>query len=170
MSWSVCACSSAKIGAVCSGVQCSRMRCITLQPYGWVDKLYTWPANDEITNWNKTQLNKCCVLRYTFASKINKKLSKQFMFYFDWEYMFPLLCLTIILNVKYNFIQFVAYVHILFANKFKIILFCRCVSLLICAIYSKYISKSSTNLQSIRIDALDTLLYDVISILIFYTL
>lgn len=40
-SCSVCWCSSSKIGKVCSAVQCSRIRWITLQPYGWVESTNT---------------------------------------------------------------------------------------------------------------------------------
>lgn len=40
-SCSVCWCSSSRIGKVCSAVQCSRIRWITLQPYGWVESTNT---------------------------------------------------------------------------------------------------------------------------------
>lgn len=39
---SVEACSSIRMGSVCSAVQFSRIRCITLQPYGCVAKSNTW--------------------------------------------------------------------------------------------------------------------------------
>jgi len=47
---SVEACSSIRIGSVCSAVQFSRMRCITLQPYGCVAKSNTCPQKALMIN------------------------------------------------------------------------------------------------------------------------
>lgn len=75
MSWSVCECSSLSTGAVCSGVQCSRMRWITRQPYGWVDSAYTCPTNALIMNCNaagSTHSIHFCTWNYN-----NTQLTKQ---------------------------------------------------------------------------------------------
>ena len=37
------------MGPVCSGLQCSKIRWITRQPYGWVDKEYTCSREEKLS-------------------------------------------------------------------------------------------------------------------------
>lgn len=51
-SCSECWWSSSRMGRVCSWVQCSRIRWITRQPYGWVDKTNTYIPKKDIKHWH----------------------------------------------------------------------------------------------------------------------
>lgn len=46
---------SSNIGLVCSTVQCSKILCITLQPYGCLDKETTWPLKLSTINCRWTE-------------------------------------------------------------------------------------------------------------------
>lgn len=76
-SCSVCWCSSSKIGKVCSAVQCSRIRWITLQPYGWVESTNTLKIGLQ-TKLNQLKLTSIAILLCSSWNWTYQLLSKKF--------------------------------------------------------------------------------------------